>query len=89
MTKMEFILIYFLLVQAQAANVLGCTIEVFTPRHLSRSKLDMLDGSGARVTLHGNDCLEAELKARQTAEVHTYLYTRLLQFLVHLCVYCW
>ena len=50
----------------------GCNVEVFGQEGMSKSKLKALQAGGATVTQYGNDCVEAEIKARQTAKVISY-----------------
>ena len=38
---------------------------------MSQSKMETLQRYGAKITRYGNDCVEAEVKARETAQVLT------------------
>ncbi|KAL4225284.1 hypothetical protein ACF0H5_015972 [Mactra antiquata] len=58
-----------------AANVFKCSVEIFGQNSMSQSKVDALQQLyGAKVTKHGNDCVEAEIKARNTAKERNQLF---------------
>ena len=42
--------------------------RIYLPHGVSEAKVRMIRGFGAEVVLHGDDCLEAELKARSDAD---------------------
>lgn len=56
--------------QIQASKVCSCPLEIFSQQFMSESKFKALQASGAKISRHGKDCVEAELKARQTATVN-------------------
>ncbi|KAL4218043.1 hypothetical protein ACF0H5_022781 [Mactra antiquata] len=59
----------------QAAKVCKCCVEIFGQNTMSQLKVDALQELyGVKVTRHGNDCVEAEIKARQTAKERNQLY---------------
>ena len=55
-----------------AANAVGCDLQVFCSNVSCPSKRACLEAHGANLSVHGQDCVEAEAKARQTAEVCGY-----------------
>lgn len=58
----------------QAAKTCGYSMEIFSQESMSQSKMDTLQMYGAKVTRFGKDCMEAEVKARQTAQERGQLY---------------
>ncbi|HIA28236.1 MAG TPA: threonine/serine dehydratase, partial [Planctomycetes bacterium] len=50
---------------AWAAARLGCPATVYVPNHASPAKIEAIRSYGARVHLHGADCLESESRARE------------------------
>jgi threonine dehydratase len=52
---------------ARSARVLDAPAIVFAPRNADPSKLQAVERLGAEVRTHGNDCVEAEVHARQYA----------------------
>lgn len=58
----------------QAAQTCGCSMEIFSQESMSQSKLETLQLYGAKVTRFGKDCMDAEVKARQTAQERGQIY---------------
>ena len=54
-----------------AGKICQCSVEVFSREGISQSKMETLQRYGAKITRYGNDCVEAEVKARETAQVST------------------
>ncbi len=53
---------------AYAAAARGISAEIYLPRVVSRSKVEMIESLRARVIFEGDNCLHAESRARQEAE---------------------
>jgi threonine dehydratase len=53
---------------AHMAGALGCAATIFVPEGASGIKVDRLRRLGADLQFHGEDCVEAELHARSSAE---------------------
>ncbi|XP_052801804.1 putative threonine dehydratase isoform X1 [Mya arenaria] len=51
-----------------ACGSCGCALEIFCREGVCPSKLAALQSLGATVTLYGQDCVDAEIRARHTAE---------------------
>ncbi|XP_076090599.1 L-threonine ammonia-lyase-like isoform X1 [Mytilus galloprovincialis] len=58
----------------QAAKVLDVPLTIYCQEGVDPGKKDFLLHEGARLVLHGHDCVEAELKARSDAETHGTTY---------------
>jgi threonine dehydratase len=52
---------------ARGCAELGIPGVIYVPRDASPSKLDLIRGYGARVQVHGSDCVESEAEARRVA----------------------
>lgn len=59
---------------AFAAAKLGCQAEVFVPETADDSKVKAIRHYGARVHVHGSDCVQAEAEARRYAGEHNGTY---------------
>lgn len=59
---------------ARSVQVLGASGLVFVPEDASPSKVQAIERLGAEVRYHGQDCVEAEVYARQYAERHQLCY---------------
>ncbi|XP_045176095.2 L-threonine ammonia-lyase-like isoform X2 [Mercenaria mercenaria] len=57
-----------------AGKTCGCSVEVYCQETVSQSKMETLLLYGAKVSRHGKDCVDAELKARQTAKERGQVY---------------
>jgi threonine dehydratase len=53
---------------AHLAGVLGCSATIFVPKGASGIKVERLRRLGADLQFYGEDCVEAELHARSSAE---------------------
>ncbi|KAK3098371.1 hypothetical protein FSP39_018899 [Pinctada imbricata] len=49
----------------EAAKTLGCDLTIYCRNGVDENKLKLLKDSGAKVVLHGIDCVDAENKARK------------------------
>lgn len=49
-------------------KTLGIPVQIYTPETMSRAKKETLEAHNADLVFHGQDCVEAETKARQTAK---------------------
>jgi threonine dehydratase len=47
---------------------------IFLPENAAASKIEIIRGYGADLRFHGDDCLKAELKAKQEARKHEMVY---------------
>jgi threonine dehydratase len=59
---------------ARSAHVLDASAIVFVPHDADPAKLQAIELLGAEVRYHGNDCVEAEVHARQYAAQHGLTY---------------
>lgn len=59
---------------ARIVDQLGLKGTIFLPQNASAAKLVWLKQFKVELKLHGSDCIEAELKARQTAEQTNRIY---------------
>ena len=61
---------------AYATKVLDLTGTVFVPKTISRSKLRLLERyqDNIKIVFHGQDCIEAEGKAKEYAKEHGFYY---------------
>ncbi|MHA1687416.1 MAG: threonine/serine dehydratase [Candidatus Heimdallarchaeaceae archaeon] len=61
---------------AYATKVLDLTGTVFVPKTISRSKLRLLERyqDNIKIVFHGQDCIEAEEKAKEYAKEHGFYY---------------
>ncbi|XP_052093336.1 L-threonine dehydratase catabolic TdcB-like [Mytilus californianus] len=58
----------------EAAKVLGVPLTIYCQEGVDPGKKDNLLHEGAKLVLHGNDCVEAELKSRSDAEANGTTY---------------
>ena len=53
---------------AYAAQKLGMSCTIYVPNDASSTKLKNIENFGAKIKIYGNDCVEAERKARQVSQ---------------------
>lgn len=51
-----------------AAKQAGSRAQIYLPRNVSESKVTMMRALGGEIVFYGDECLQAELKAREEAE---------------------
>lgn len=56
--------------QLAASKALGVPLTIYCQSNIDPGKKEFLLHEGANLVLHGNDCVEAELKARSDARVY-------------------
>ncbi|XP_060587066.1 L-threonine ammonia-lyase-like [Ruditapes philippinarum] len=57
-----------------AGKTCRCSVQVFSQESISQSKMETLLVYNAKITRYGKDCMEAEVKARQTAQERDQIY---------------
>lgn len=67
-----FIFFFCLLLQAYAANKVGVPVTIYVPQTTSSAKLKAVKQLGGFLSFHGEDCVEAEVKARSVSKVKVY-----------------
>ena len=60
----------FFLFKLAASKALGVPLTIYCQSNIDPGKKEFLLHEGANLVLHGNDCMEAELKARSDAQVY-------------------
>ena len=55
--------------QAYVSNKIGVPVTIFVPQTTSPAKLKVVKQFGGTVKYHGEDCVDAEVKARAASEV--------------------
>ena len=59
---------------AYAAQKLNVKCSIFVPNDASESKLQNIKNYGAKIEVHGKDCVESEIKAREVANLSNQVY---------------
>ncbi len=59
---------------AFAGKKLNVPVKIFAPKHVSSSKIESMKLFGAEVILSGNDCLQAEMAAKNYANEHNQIF---------------
>ena len=55
--------------QTHVTSKLDVPCKIYVPNYVSKAKLNTMKLMGADTELHGDDCVDAEIKARSVAEV--------------------
>ena len=55
---------------AYAAGKLGIDCTIYVPEGASEAKIENMKQFGATIKIHGNDCIEAEGRARKSSEIN-------------------
>ena len=59
---------------AYSAQELDVTCSIFVPNDASEAKLQNIKNYGAKIKVHGEDCVESEMKAREVANQNGQVY---------------
>ena len=59
---------------AYSAQELDVTCSIFVPNDASEAKLKNIKNYGAKIKVHGEDCVESEMKAREVANQNDQVY---------------
>jgi threonine dehydratase len=59
---------------AYVLNKFNIRGSIFLPENAAASKIEIIRGYGADLQFHGDDCLKAELKAKEEAKKHDMVY---------------
>ena len=59
-----------LIMQAYASKKVGVPVTIYVPQTASPAKLKVVKQLGGTLKYHGEDCVEAEVKARTVSEVN-------------------
>ena len=59
---------------AYSAQELDVTCSIFVPNDASEAKLQNIKNYGAKIKVHGEDCVESEMKAREVANQNDQVY---------------
>ena len=65
----------FLFNQAYASSKVGTPVTIYVPETTSYAKLKVVKQFGGFVKFHGEDCVEAEVTARNAAKVQQHCCT--------------
>ena len=72
--KLRESVFFCLLLQAYAANKVGVPVTIYVPQTTSPAKIKAVKQLGGSVSFHGEDCVEAEVKARSVSKVKVYWF---------------
>ena len=70
----SYVYFQFFFFKLAASKSLGVPLTIYCQSNIDPGKKEFLLHEGANLVLHGNDCVEAELKARSDAQVYVCLF---------------